>query len=288
MSYVVTVKPGDRVKLRDIDPGGTHGTTRDAAENQQPMLEARLTRFQETLYAAGHGSVLIVLQGLDTAGKDGTIKHVFAPFNPAGCRVESFKTPTPEERSHDFLWRAHRVTPGTGMVSIFNRSYYEDVLIVRVHHLTPKHVWEQRFARINEFEALLTENGTNILKFFLYISKKEQRERLISRVEDPDKAWKLSASDWEEHDLYDDYVTAYEDAIERCSTTAAPWHIVTANHKWFRNFAVARTIVDSLEPQVSLWARELKERGKENLKAVEPELKRRNLKLVSREDHEHK
>jgi PPK2 family polyphosphate:nucleotide phosphotransferase len=285
VSYVVKVRPGERIKLRDIDPGDTHGTTRDAAENQQPVLEARLTRFQETLYAAGHGSVLIVLQGLDTAGKDGTIKHVFTAFNPAGCRVESFKTPTQKEAAHDFLWRVHRVTPPMGMVSIFNRSHYEDVLVVRVHKLAPRDVWEKRFARINEFETLLAENDTKILKFFLYISNDEQRERLIARVQDPKKAWKLSVSDWSEHDLYDEYVKAYEDAIERCSTAVAPWHIVTADHKWFRNFAVARTIVDSLESEVSSWERELKERGEENLKAIEPELKRRNLVIEHHNKH---
>jgi len=164
-----------------------------------------------------------------------------------------------------------------GMVSIFNRSHYEDVLAVRVHKLAPRDVWERRFARINEFENLLADNDTKILKFFLYISKEEQRKRLIARVEEPKKAWKLSVSDWSEHDLYDEYIKAYEDAIERCSNSVAPWHIVSADHKWFRNFAVARTIVDSLEPEVSSWERELKERGEENLKAIEPELKRRNL-----------
>jgi PPK2 family polyphosphate:nucleotide phosphotransferase len=220
-------------------------------------------------YAAGAGGILIVLQGLDTAGKDGTIKHVMASFNPIGCRVESFKIPTPIEQAHDFLWRVHLVTPPRGMISIFNRSHYEDVLVTRVHNLVPQRVWESRYTHINNFEALLTDSGTTILKFFLYISKEEQRQRLLAREADRDKAWKLSTADWPEHDLYDQYTSAYEDALARCTTRQAPWYIVPANHKWHRNLAISRTIVDTLEPSRRIWQKDLEKRGREQLAAVQ-------------------
>jgi PPK2 family polyphosphate:nucleotide phosphotransferase len=268
VGYAHVVKPGQEVKLADIDPDDTHGVSHQEGQELSTHMEDRLGRLQRALYAAGQSSILIVLQGLDTAGKDGTINHVMTHFNPAGCRVESFKAPNPVEAAHDFLWRVHRVTPPKGVITIFNRSYYEDVLVVRVHDLVPKHVWGRRYERINEFEALLTDNGTTILKFFLYISKHEQRDRLKAREHDPKKAWKLSISDWAEHDLYDGYLAAYDDALTRCSTQHAPWHIIPANHKWFRNLAVAQTIVDRMEPAVSRWEWELTERGKKNLAAV--------------------
>ncbi len=268
MEYTYTAKPGKKVRLREYDPDATHGITEDEAEQRMEMLNERLAALQEMQYAAARNAVLIVLQGLDAAGKDGTIKHVMAQFNPAGCRVETFKVPTPDELAHDFLWRAHRVTPARGFISIFNRSYYEDVLVVRVHDLVPTSVWQGRYEHINNFEALLTGSNTIILKFFLYISKDEQRERLLAREEEKDKAWKLSASDWPEHDLYDSYLAAYEDALSRCSTAHAPWHIVPANHKWYRNFAVAQTIVETLEPFAAHWREELEQRGAANLKAI--------------------
>lgn len=268
MALVHTVKPGSHVKLDDSAPDDTQGVERDAAGEQSARLEPQLTRLQETLYAAGQNSVLIVLQGMDTAGKDGTVSHVMAHFNPTGCRVESFKVPTPDELAHDFLWRAHRVTPSRGTISIFNRSYYEDVLVARVHNLVPKDVWERRYDHINHFESLLVDSGTIILKFFLRISRREQQQRLEERARDPMKAWKLSTSDWPEHDRYGDYIHAYEDALARCSTDIAPWHIVPSDHKWFRNLAVAHALVATLEPDVARWEREVVERGRANLVAI--------------------
>jgi PPK2 family polyphosphate:nucleotide phosphotransferase len=268
MSLVHTVDPGDKVRLSHIDPGDTHGVSHADALARCVELESRLTRLQETLYAAGENSVLIVLQGLDTAGKDGTINHVMAHFNPAACRVESFKAPNPVELAHDFLWRVHRVTPQKGFISIFNRSHYEDVLIARVHKLVPKKVWERRYQHINDFEELLADSGTIIMKFFLYVSKDEQRARLEARQQDKMKAWKLSPTDWAEHALYKDYVQAYEDALEECSTKHAPWHVVPADHKWFRNLAVAQLLVDTLEPDVARWEKEVIQRGRENLRVI--------------------
>lgn len=268
MSYVYRVSPGERVRLRDYDPGHTQSIDGDEAARRIVTLNEQLAALQEMQYAAGRNAILIVLQGLDTAGKDGTIKHVMAQFNPAGCRVEPFKVPTADELAHDFLWRVHRVTPPRGLISIFNRSYYEDVLVVRVHKLAPKSVWERRYEHINHFEALLTDSGTIVIKFFLYISKNEQRERLLAREEDKDKAWKLSPSDWPEHKLYDDYVKAYEDALSRCSTKDAPWYIVPANHKWFRNLAVAQAIVDAMTPYKKPWQDELVQRGRQSLALI--------------------
>lgn len=268
MAFVETIKPEQKMRLRDYNPGDTAGVSREEAEMRLADLNSQLGELQEMLYAAQKNSVLIILQGLDTAGKDGTIRHVMAQFNPAACRVESFKVPTPIELAHDFLWRAHLVTPPRGVISIFNRSYYEDVLVVRVHNLVPEQVWRQRFEQINHFESLLAASGTIMLKFFLCISKEEQRERLRAREEDKEKAWKLSASDWPEHERYGDYVAAYEEALSRCSTAHAPWYLVPANHKWFRNLAVAQTLVDVLNPFASRWKAELEERGRANLAAL--------------------
>ncbi len=268
MSLVTTVEPGTKVRLSEHDPRETHGATHESAAEQLATLNAELTALQELHYAASTNGVLIVLQGLDTAGKDGTIKHVMAQVNPTSCRVESFKVPTVEELSHDFLWRAHRVTPPQGYLSIFNRSYYEDVLVVRVHDLVPQEVWSRRYEHINNFEALLHDAGTIMLKFFLHISKDEQTARLRAREDDPSKAWKLSSSDWTEHELYDAYITAYEDALSRCSTAHAPWHIVPADHKWYRDLAVAHTIVETLKPHAAAWRAELTQRGRENLARI--------------------
>jgi PPK2 family polyphosphate:nucleotide phosphotransferase len=261
MALAHRVDPGKKIRLSDISPDDTGGLKRADAAKDTTQLNNQLTNLQEMLYAAGESSVLIVLQGLDTAGKDGTITHVMSAFNPIGCRVESFKTPTPTELAHDFLWRVHLAAPARGMIAIFNRSHYEDVLITRVHKLAPKEVWEKRFERINQFEALLTENGTTVLKFFLYISKDEQRARLEAREADREKAWKLSSSDWPEHELYDQYVQVYEDALSRCSTQYAPWYVVPANHKWFRNLAVARTIAEALEGRRKEWREAVEARG---------------------------
>lgn len=268
MLFVHTAEPGKRVRLGAIATDDTRGVSRDEADRQSVEIEARLTRLQESLYASSQNSVLIVLQGLDTAGKDGTISHVMAHFNPTGCRVEAFKVPTADELAHDFLWRAHRVTPPKGMMTIFNRSYYEDVLVARVHKLAPKSVWERRYEHINHFEALLSDGGTTILKFFLSISEQEQRKRLEARQNDPMKAWKLSTTDWSEHELYDEYVGVYEDALTRCSTERAPWYIVPADHKWFRNLAVAQALGQLLEPEMARWDQAVLERGRANLAVI--------------------
>jgi PPK2 family polyphosphate:nucleotide phosphotransferase len=267
MGLIHRVKPGERISLKDIDAADTAGVGRDDAEARLAALNPKLAELEELHYAAGQDGILIVLQGPDTAGKDGTIRHVMAQFNPASCRVEAFKEPTPEELAHDFLWRIHRATPPRGSIAIFNRSHYEQVLVVRVHKLEPKKVWERHYEQINHFERLLADSGTLILKFLLYISKAEQKERLLAREADPDKAWKLSPSDWPEHERYGDYIDAYEDALRRCSTDYAPWYIVPADHKWFRNLAVAQTILDVLDPYRKEWKEAVEARGKAALQA---------------------
>ena len=207
----------------------------------------RLDELQYTLYAEGKRSVLMVLQGMDTSGKDGTIRHVMSGASPQSCKVTSFKVPSSHELAHDFLWRIHQAAPEKGQIMIFNRSHYEDVLVVRVHDLVPKKVWEERYDEINRFEKYLTENGTTILKFFLHISKEEQKERIQARLADPAKHWKLSEADLKEREYWDDYIDAYEDALTKCSTKYAPWYIIPANHKWFRTLAVSKILVEALE-----------------------------------------
>jgi PPK2 family polyphosphate:nucleotide phosphotransferase len=242
------VEPGERVKLAEIDPGqtGKHVTEEEAG----PQLAAdseRLALLQARLWAEHERSLLIVLQAMDAGGKDGTVKHVFSSVDPAGVSVFSFKVPTPQEHAHDFLWREHRVAPGAGEIAIFNRSHYEAVLVERVHDLVPKKVWSKRYDRINDFEKLLVQSGTVILKFFLHISADEQLHRFGARLDDPEKQWKISDSDYTERERWGDYQDAYADLLERCSTEHAPWYIIPANHKWFRTLAVARILVDTLE-----------------------------------------
>ncbi len=242
------VEPGQRIDLSTIDPDDTGGYAhKDEAESAINAQHTRLEALQARLYAESKQSLLIVLQALDAGGKDGTIRHVFHGVNPQGCRVWSFKQPSSEELAHDFLWRYHRKTPPRGMITIFNRSQYEDVLVVRVMKLVPEDVWRQRYQMINEFEQMLTRNGTTILKFFLNISKDEQKTRLESRLERPDKRWTFSRDDLQTRRLWDEYMTAFQDAINTCSTAYAPWYVVPANHKWYRNLVVARTIADTLE-----------------------------------------
>lgn len=242
------VVPGATVKLTDIDPALT-----DSHENHNAALEeiehyqTRLREFQELLYAERRHSLLICLQAMDTGGKDGTINHVLAAMNPQGCRVTAFRQPSAEELAHDFLWRVHRVAPARGEVVIFNRSHYEDVLIVRVHNLVSKDIWARRYAQINAFEMGLVEHDTHILKFYLHISKEEQLKRFKERLDDPTKHWKISEADYHERAFWDDYVSAYEDALSQCSTEHAPWFVIPADHKWFRNLAVARIVVEYLE-----------------------------------------
>jgi PPK2 family polyphosphate:nucleotide phosphotransferase len=213
----------------------------------QAPLGHRLIDLQRRLYAENKHSLLVVLQAMDTGGKDGTIKSVFQGVNPQGCQVWSFKKPSDEEASHDFLWRYHQRTPQRGMISIFNRSHYEDVLIVRVKNLVPEDVWRKRYHVINEFEQMLTLNNIRVIKFFLHISKDEQKQRLESRLANPNKRWKFSSNDIKERLLWDDYQTAFEDAINNCSTAYAPWYVVPANKKWYRDLVIARAIADTLE-----------------------------------------
>ncbi|MCC7207132.1 MAG: polyphosphate kinase 2 family protein [Anaerolineae bacterium] len=239
---------GKKVRLSDFDPGYT-GKFKDkdeAAAEMEAML-ARLDALQERLYAENQRALLIVFQGMDTSGKDGAIRHVFSSMDPQGVRVATFKQPSAEELAHDFLWRIHKQTPSKGMVTIFNRSHYEDVLVVRVHHLVPHEVWQERYDHINAFEELLTEHGVTILKFFLHISKDEQKERLEARRDTPEKQWKFALGDLEERKHWDEYVAAYEEALTRCNTERAPWHIVPANRKWYRNYAISHTVLKALE-----------------------------------------
>ncbi len=243
------VEPGSAVDLESIDPGfhGAHANDVEAADELQRNL-ARITELQRKLYADRKHSLLIVLQGIDGAGKDGTCWHVISAMDPQGVQVTGFKQPTPEEQEHDFLWRVHPHAPRRGFVSIFNRSHYEDVLVVRVHKLAPKDVWKPRYDFINDWEKLLAvENNTTILKFFLYISKEEQLKRFKERLDDPARQWKISASDYSERDKWDDYIKAFEAALSRCSTEHAPWFIIPSNHKWFRNLAASTIIADTLE-----------------------------------------
>jgi PPK2 family polyphosphate:nucleotide phosphotransferase len=242
------VVPGSEVRLKTTDSGFTdrHKSHKDAVkEIEQHQIELR--NLQELFYADGRRSLLIVLQGMDTAGKDGTINHMLGSMNPQGCRVIGFKQPSAEELNHDFLWRIHQAAPPKGKVAIFNRSHYEDVLIARVHNLVPKVVWSRRYDQINAFEKELVEGGTNILKFYLHISKKEQLRRFEKRLSDPAKQWKISESDYSERKFWDDYMAAYEDALSRCSTSEAPWFLIPSDHKWFRNLAIARIVVEHLE-----------------------------------------
>lgn len=242
------VTSGTRVKLSGIDPAfkGRHADHASAADELQHYTE-RLRALQELLYADGRHSLLICLQAMDTGGKDGVINHVLGAMNPQGCRVAHFRRPSPEEAAHDFLWRAHRDAPARGEVVIFNRSHYEDVLVVRVHKLVSRAVWTERYARINEFERALAADGVAILKFYLHISSAEQLARFKARLQDPSKHWKITTSDYAERNFWRQYRRAYEDALSRCSTEYAPWYAIPSNHKWFRNLAIARIVVERLE-----------------------------------------
>lgn len=242
------VKPGGKIRLKDIDPGyhGKHGSEKEAAQDIERYKD-KLTETQRLLYGDRSRGLLIVLQGIDGAGKDGTCWHVIGAMNPQGVKVTGFKQPTPEEQAHDFLWRVHPHAPAKGEVAVFNRSHYEDVLVVRVHNLVPKREWEKRYDIINRFEKLLaTQNDTIVLKFFLYISKEEQLARFKERLDDPNRQWKISESDYKERDYWDDYIDAFEDALRECSTAHAPWYVIPSNEKWFRNLAVSQIVADTL------------------------------------------
>ena len=243
----IVPKPRTKIDLSDFDPDFHEDYHKSGAKESLKSLQSRMQVLQEMLYAQGTQSLLIVLQAMDAGGKDGTIRRVFEGVNPQGVRVTSFKQPTPEELAHDFLWRIHQHTPAKGYIGIFNRSHYEDVLVVRVNNIVPKSVWEKRYDRINEFERLLAENGTRILKFFLHISKDEQKERFQERLDMPEKHWKFSKGDMPVREQWDEYMHAYEDVLTRCNTDYAPWHIIPANKNWSRNLIVARAIVETLE-----------------------------------------
>ncbi len=240
------VEPGSRVRLDRRDHGSTFGWEKPAAEAATTRQLDRLTDLQDRFWAEGKRSVLVVLQGIDAAGKDGTIKKVMTAFNPQGCPVTSFKVPSAEELAHDYLWRVHRAVPRKGEIGIFNRSHYEDVLVVRVHDLVPKAVWSKRYDEINAFERHLGANGTTIVKFFLAIDKDEQRERFQARYDDPTKRWKFSMGDLAERGRWDDYQAAFDDALSKTSTSGAPWYVIPANRKWLRNLAVATILADTI------------------------------------------
>lgn len=247
MSQLLTPPALSGVKLKKFKTDFAGDYTKEAAQAELKTLQKRLHDLQEMLYASAKQALLVVLQGMDTSGKDGTIRRVFDDINPQGVRVASFKAPTPEELSHDFLWRIHKQAPPKGYIGIFNRSHYEDVLVVRVDKLVPKNVWSKRYQQINDFERMLSENGTVILKFFLHISKEEQKERLQARLDDPQKHWKFSLGDLPVREKWDEYQDAYADVLTKCNTEYAAWHIVPADRKWYRDLVITRAIVDSLE-----------------------------------------
>jgi PPK2 family polyphosphate:nucleotide phosphotransferase len=243
------VKEGSKVDLSEIDPGDTKGFDGGKEQGNVALasLIARLDPLQELLYAEHKHSILVVLQGMDTSGKDGTIRRVFEGVNPEGVRVAHFGKPTQEELDHDYLWRVHKQTPGKGEIVIFNRSHYESVLVERVHELVPAKVWKKRYRQIVDFERMLAAEGTTILKFFLFISKQEQASRFRERLKDPTKHWKFSFLDYNERERWDEYVSAYQDAISKTSTETAPWYIVPSDHPWFRDIVVSHALVSTLD-----------------------------------------
>jgi PPK2 family polyphosphate:nucleotide phosphotransferase len=249
MADLAELLAGPKVRLDDISPddiGLAPGNKLETVAKSE-KLQKRLGGLQEVLYAEHRHKVLVVLQGMDTSGKDGTVRHVLDDVSLQGVRVTSFKKPTETELDHDYLWRIHAQVPGAGELVIFNRSHYEDVLVVRVHDLVPEKVWRKRYRQINDFERALADCGVLILKFFLHISKKEQLERLQQRRDDPTKRWKFQHGDIEERELWGEYASAYQDALRETSTNCAPWYIVPADHKWYRNYVVAKILVDALE-----------------------------------------
>ena len=255
-------KPGERVRLADIATDPPKGMTKAKAADRLVELGEELFALQDAMFGAKTTSVLVVLQGRDGAGKDGTIKNVVGYLNPRGVNVVSYGVPTPEEREHDFLWRVHRHAPRKGEFAIFNRSHYEDVLVVRVHDLAPKSMWKQRYGHIADFEELLAEHDTIVLKYFLHITKEEQEERLLDREAQAETAWKLNPNDWKEREFWDEYTEAYEDAISKTAAKHAPWTVVPANAKWYRNLVIAESIVQALRDRREDWERKLEEMGK--------------------------
>jgi PPK2 family polyphosphate:nucleotide phosphotransferase len=241
------VRPGTKLRLDDVDPGHTFGYQKEDAEKHFARNRERLSVLQYLLYAEAHRALLVVLQGIDAGGKDGTIRHVMSGLNPQGVKVTPFKVPEGAEKRHDYLWRVHQAVPEWGQMGIFNRSHYEDVLVVRVHGLVPKPVWEKRYGQINDFERMLSENRIRVVKFLLYIDRKEQARRFRERLEDKSKNWKFSPADVKEREYWDQYIEAFEAMLYKCSTEEAPWYVIPANKKWFRNLAVAQILCEELE-----------------------------------------
>jgi len=262
-------EPGAKVRLDSIPTRPPAKMTKAKAKARFETINEELFELQDLLWGAKTHSVLVILQGRDAAGKDGTVKHVVGALNPRGVQVTSFGVPSTEERQHDFLWRIHRVAPRMGELAIFNRSHYEDVLVVRVHELVKKSVWKARYDSINAFESLLAAQGCIILKYFLHISKEEQEERLLAREKDPVAAWKINVEDWKERDEWDDFTEAYEDAISRCSASHAPWTVVPADSKWYRNLLVAESLAEALRPYRKEWLETLERVGEERRAELE-------------------
>jgi PPK2 family polyphosphate:nucleotide phosphotransferase len=257
MIQTVFSRHGQKVRLDKIPTDPPAAITKQTARKRFAALGAELFELQDGMWGAKVNSVMVVLQGRDSAGKDGAIKHVAGCLNPRGVSVVSFGVPTEEERAHDFLWRVHRHAPRLGEFAIFNRSHYEDVLVVRVHHLVPRSLWKERYDHIADFEELLAEHGTIVLKYFLHISKQEQQKRLLERESDPKAAWKLNANDWKEREYWDDYTGAYEDAISKTAAPHAPWTIVPADAKWYRNLVIAESVVEALRGRRADWKKTL-------------------------------
>ena len=248
ISEELIVKPGKKFRIGTVDASATPGVKdKETALKLTAKNLGRMSELQYCLYAEAKRSLLIVLQGIDAGGKDGTIRHVMEAFNPLSTVVTAFKVPDGAERRHDYLWRVHKVMPEQGQIGIFNRSHYEDVLVVRVHDLVPKETWKKRYDHINDFEKMLTDNGAKILKFFLYISKDEQKQRFEERLADPTRNWKFSMGDLKERERWDDYMAAFEDALTKCSTPWAPWYMIPSNKKWYRNLAVSTIITETMQ-----------------------------------------
>lgn len=247
------VCPGSHVRLADHSPNDTGDVSKKDAKKELAALRHEIDTLQRLLYATHEYALLVILQGMDTSGKDGTIRKVLGGVNPQGCQVTSFKVPTAEEAGHDFLWRIHKAVPGRGMIGVFNRSQYEDVLVVRVEGLAPTEEWKRRYDAINAFERNLAESNVRIVKCYLHISKERQRERLLNRLEDPTDQWKFSVGDLATRGKWDDYMAAYEDAVNRCSTQWAPWYVVPADKKWYRNLVVARVVAQTLRDLALEW-----------------------------------
>lgn len=244
---LIRPEPHQKIDLSTFDADYHGGLDKGETKEETDRLQERLSDLQEILYAQGEYALLVVLQAMDAGGKDSTIRKVFSGVNPQGFRIANFKVPTPQELAHDFLWRVHQRVPPKGYIGIFNRSHYEDVLIARVNELVPEETWRARYAHINAFEKLLVDSGVSILKFYLHIDKDEQKERFQERLDDPEKHWKFSIGDLPVRKKWDDYMRAYEDAIRYCNTEYAPWHIVPANRKWYRNYVITKAVVEALE-----------------------------------------